>query len=89
MTAIYIKVYKFIYNKNDVYIKYSKKGVSVRIPNFIVFCVVSFPTFYYALLLIWAAIDKKFDLKLISTSLAGAIGILQVTIAYNFIGNEN
>lgn len=71
-----------LYNKNDVYMKYNKMGGSIKIPDLIVFCLISFPTFYYASLMIWAAADKKFDLNVISTSLAAAIGIYQTSINY-------
>lgn len=71
-----------IYNKNGVHIKYNKNGDSIKIPDFLVFCVILFPTIYYNSLLFWAAIDAEFDFKAISTSLAGFVAGLHVASAY-------
>lgn len=69
-----------LYNKNGVSIKYNKK--SIKIPDFLVFCVILLPVPYYVTLMNWIVIREKFNLKLVSTNVANTIGILQVTIAY-------
>lgn len=71
-----------LYNKNGLYIKYNKNGDSVKIPNFVVFCLIFLQSFYMLTLLIWGVIEKKFDLELISISLAVAIGLIYTAISY-------
>lgn len=73
-----------LYNKNGVYIKFNRKlfSDSVKIPDSFVFCIISFPTFWYAFLLFWAIIEERFNLQLVSTSLTGAIAALQTSIIY-------
>lgn len=71
-----------LYNENGVYFKYSRNGDSVKIPDFIVFCLVAFPTFYLGSLAMWLVIEEKFNLKLISCSLSGAIALFLATLNY-------
>lgn len=71
-----------LYNKNGVRIKYNKMGDSVKIPDYLLFCLILLPTLYYVSLLIWVVIEEKFNLKLISYSLATVICTLQVILAY-------
>lgn len=71
-----------LYNKKGVYFKYNKKGDSVKIPDFYVFCLISFPTFQFALFFIWFVIEEKFNLKMTALSLACAISTIQTTISY-------
>lgn len=67
-------------NKNGVHFKYNKRGDSVKIPDFILLSLLSL--LYYNSLLIWVKFEEKFDLKLISNSLAGAIGYVALVISY-------
>lgn len=69
-------------NKNGVHFKYNKRGDSVKIPDFILLSLLSLSTLYYNSLLIWVIFEEKFDLKLISNSLAGAIGYVALVISY-------
>lgn len=57
-----------LHNKNGVYIKYNKNSDSVKIPDRLIFCLVSLPTLLYTSLFIWIVIEEKFDLKLISVA---------------------
>lgn len=75
-----------LYNKNGVTFKYNKKGGSVKIPNFLIFSLITLPTIYLFSLAIWIVIEEKFNLKLISHSLTGAIGLFQVTTAFISLG---
>lgn len=65
-----------LYNKDSIYIG------SVKIPDFFVFCLIALPTFHLCSLCLWIAIEKNFDLKLTSASLAGSIAHLQITSSY-------
>lgn len=71
-----------LYNKHGVYIG------SVKIPNILVFFLVMLPVIWHAFLLLWAVVDEKFDLKLISNSLAVTIGNIQTTLAYVSLAME-
>lgn len=61
---------------------YNKIGDSVGMPDIFIFFMICLPTFYYVLLCVWVVIEEKFNLKMISTNLANAICVSQVTIAY-------
>lgn len=63
-----------LYNRDGVNFKYNKNGDSVRIPDFFAFSLISLPTVHMTLLLIWFVIEEEFNLKLMSTTLAIAIG---------------
>lgn len=65
-----------LYNKYGVYIG------SVRIPDSVIFFMISLPSSYMCLLFFWAAVEEHFDMEKISGSLACTIGMLQPTIAY-------
>lgn len=71
-----------LYNKNGVSFKFNRISDSVKIPNFCLFCLISLPTLYLSSLFVWIIFEEKFDLKLISTSVAVLIGTSQITIAY-------
>lgn len=71
-----------LYSKNGVCIEYNRNGDLIKVPDFIVFCLILLPIFYLALLSIWTIIDEKFELKLISTTLACVIATTQVATAY-------
>lgn len=51
-------------------------------PSFLLNILVALPLLYLFLLLVWVVIEEKFNLKLISTSLAKAIGTIQMIMAY-------
>lgn len=65
-----------LYNKNGVFIG------SIKIPDFLVFCLICLPTAYLVALLVWAVVEENFNLTLISTSLAAAIAHIQIAVAF-------
>lgn len=65
-----------LYNKNGLHF------YSVKLPDTLVYCLVPIPSFYLSLLFVWPVIEGKFNLKLLSSSLAFAIGNLQLAFAY-------
>lgn len=73
-------LFKFtnLYNKGGVLFKYNKYGDSVKIPNFLVFCLIVSPSFYSASLYFWVFVESKFNLELTSVSVAWGIGASQV-----------
>lgn len=78
-----------LYNKYGVHIKYNKNADSAEIPEFIVFSLISVPTFVLTSLLIWAAIEQKFDIKLLSVGLAAIIGYSQTTSVFLSLAIKN
>lgn len=68
-----------LYNKNGVYIG------SVKIPDFLIFCLFSLHTLNFGILCIWGILEQEFNLKLISFHLGGAIGFPEITIIYIYL----
>lgn len=77
-----------LYNKSGVHLKYNKKGDSIKIPDFVIFGLILSPTFYMLSSLLWIVIEEKFDLKLISTSLAGTLCFSQIVISYVLLSTK-
>lgn len=84
-------IFKFtnLYNKNGFHIKYNKYGDSVKIPDFCVFCLIVLPSFYSALLYMWAFVESNFDLELTSVSVAWAIGATQMALTFIWLAMKN
>lgn len=71
-----------LYNKNGVFFKYNKRGDSAKIPDFLIFCLVSLPTSYLVLLLIWFDFDERFNMQVIAFRLAATISYTQKIASY-------
>lgn len=65
-----------LYNKNNIYLG------SIPIPDFPIFVLISIPSFYFAMLLIWRCIDVEFDIELMSISFSDFFGFSQMTVVY-------
>lgn len=77
-----------LYNKNGFYLKYSKRFDPIKIPNCSWLCLFLLSNVWTISLFIWFAIEKKFDLKVISISLATAIGVTQTIISHIFLARK-
>lgn len=64
---------------------YDKNGVNIRaskIANFFICILVVAPSIYISILYFWLCYDENFDLKVVSTTLSSAIGVLQMGLVY-------
>lgn len=71
-----------LFNRNGVHIKYNKSGGSIKISDIFIFFLILLPPSYFVSLLMWAAFDQNFELKLISGGLCAAICSLQAAVPY-------
>lgn len=78
----FILKYTNLYNKNGAHFKYNKSGDSIKVPDFLLFCLILLPTSYMVSLFVWFVIDEDFKLTVILNSLALVIANIQMAISF-------